>query len=300
MRCLVTGGAGFIGSHIVGRLLRDDHEVVVIDDESAETNEFFNWYDDHAENHTVDITDIDACRPLFKGVDVVFHLAAKSRIQLTMNDPFGCMKTNVLGTLNMLELSREAGVKRFINSSTSSSYGLNNVPPLEETMPTDCLNPYSASKVSAETYCYMYYRLHHLRTITLRYFNVYGPREPLSGPYAPVVGLFKRQKEAGEPMTIVGDGNQRRDFTHVDDVVEANMCAMNSIISGVVINIGTGTNYSVNDIAALVGGDTVNIPERPGEARETLANIERANNMIGWKPTISIEDDFSSTSQRSI
>lgn len=290
MRCLVTGGAGFIGSHIVGRLLRDDHEVVVIDDESAETNEFFNWYDDYAENHTVDITDIDACRPLFKGVDVVFHLAAKSRIQLTMNDPFGCMKTNVLGTLNMLELSREAGVQRFINSSTSSSYGLNNVPPLEETMPTDCLNPYSASKVSAETYCYMYYRLHHLRTITLRYFNVYGPREPLSGPYAPVVGLFKRQKEAGEPMTIVGDGNQRRDFTHVSDVVDANIAAMMTNYSGICVNIGSGVSYSVNDIAKAISNNHHHIPVRPGEARETLANIERARIILDWEPKENVID----------
>ena len=186
-KCLVTGGAGFIGSHVVGKLLHNNHEVVVIDNESAESNEAFNWYEDHAENHVVDIRDFDACRPLFEGVEYVFHLAARSRIQLAMNNPRECLETNYLGTYNMLECARQVGARRFVNSSTSSSYGLFNDPPLEETMPTDCLNPYSASKVGAETLCHMYYRLHRLRTITLRYFNVYGPRQPLKGQYAPVI-----------------------------------------------------------------------------------------------------------------
>jgi len=293
MKCLVTGGAGFIGSHIVSRLLHDDHEVVVIDNESAESNDAFNWYEDDAENHVVDIRDIDACRPAFEGVEAVFHLAAQSRIQLAMNDPFDCVQTNVMGTCNMLELAREAGVKRFINSSTSSCYGLNNTPPLVESMPTDCLNPYSASKVSAEKFCYMYYRLHKLRTITLRYFNVYGPRQPLRGAYAPVIGLFQEQARRGEPLTIVGDGTQRRDFTHVDDVVEANMCALNNTLSGIAVNIGTGTNYSVNEIAAMISDNVTYIAPRKGEAHETLADNTKARNMLGWEPTIDLRSQLS-------
>ena len=291
-RCLVTGGAGFIGSHVVSKLLHNNHEVVVIDNESAESNEAFNWYDDYAENHIVDIRDFDACRPLFDGVEYVFHLAARSRIQIAMNNPRDCLETNYLGTYNMLECARQVGARRFVNSSTSSSYGLFNDPPLEETMPTDCLNPYSASKVGAETLCHMYYRLHRLRTITLRYFNVYGPRQPLKGQYAPVIGLFEEQKKRGEPLTIVGDGEQRRDYTHVSDVAEANMCAMMTNYSGIVVNIGTGTNYSVNEVASFISDDTVTIPERPGEARETLANIKRANNLLDWEPKITLEDYF--------
>tara|TARA_B100000902_G_scaffold33697_1_gene40468 strand:+ start:385 stop:1272 length:888 start_codon:yes stop_codon:yes gene_type:complete len=292
MKCLVTGGAGFIGSHVVSRLLHDGHEVVVIDNESAESNDAFNWYEDDAENHVLDIRDIDACRPVFKGVEAVFHLAAQSRIQLAMSNPFDCVQTNVIGTCNMLELSREVGVERFVNSSTSSCYGLNNTPPLVESMPTDCLNPYSASKVSAEKFCYMYYRLHKLRTITLRYFNVYGPRQPLRGEYAPVIGLFQEQARRGEPLTIVGDGTQRRDFTHVDDVVEANMCALNTNISGVAVNIGTGTNYSVNEVAAMISDNVTYIAPRKGEAQETLANNTKAKNMLGWEPTIDLRSQL--------
>jgi len=292
MKCLVTGGAGFIGSHIVGKLLHNNHQVVVIDNESSEANDAFNWYDDDAENHVVDIRDFDACRPLFEGVDYVFHLAAHSRIQIAMERPLECLETNYLGTYNMLECARQAGVSRFVNSSTSSSYGLLNKPPLQEDMKTDCLNPYSASKVGAETLCQMYHRLHGLRTITLRYFNVYGPRQPLKGMYAPVIGLFEEQKKRGEPLTIVGDGEQRRDFTHVSDVVNANICAMMTNYSGITVNIGSGKNYSVNEVAAFISDDTINIPERPGEARETLADNSRAQKLLSWTPQTSLEEYF--------
>jgi UDP-glucose 4-epimerase len=292
MKCLVTGGAGFIGSHIVGKLLQNNNHVVVIDNESSEANDAFNWYEDHAENHVVDIRDFDACLPLFEGVDCVFHLAAHSRIQLAMQRPKDCIETNYFGTYNMLECARQAGVRRFVNSSTSSSYGLLNKPPLQEDMKTDCLNPYSASKVGAETLCEMYYRLHGLRTITLRYFNVYGPRQPLKGIYAPVIGLFEEQKKRGEPLTIVGDGEQRRDFTHVYDVVDANICAMMTNFSGITVNIGSGKNYSVNEIAAFISDDTITIPERPGEARETLADNSRAQKLLSWTPKCTLEDYF--------
>ena len=288
-KCLVTGGAGFIGSHVVSKLLHNNHEVVVIDNESAEANDAFNWYDD-ADNHVVDICDFDACRPLFDGVEYVFHLAARSRIQLAMQNPTECLQTNYFGTYNMLECARQVGARRFVNSSTSSIYGLKNKPPLVETMPSDCLNVYSASKFGAETLCQMYYSLHGLRTITLRYFNVYGVRQPLKGQYAPVIGLFEEQKKRGEPLTIVGDGEQRRDFTHVSDVVNANLCAMMTNWTGV-MNIGTGKNHSVNEIAAMISDNTVNIPARDGEARETLANCDRAK-LMTWAANYNLEDYF--------
>ena len=288
-KCLVTGGAGFIGSHVVGKLLHNNHEVVVIDNESAESNDAFNWYND-ADNHVVDICDFDACRPLFDGVEYVFHLAARSRIQLAMQNPTECLQTNYFGTYNMLECARQVGARRFVNSSTSSIYGLKNKPPLVETMPSDCLNVYSASKFGAETLCQMYYSLHGLRTITLRYFNVYGVRQPLKGQYAPVIGLFEEQKKRGEPLTIVGDGEQRRDFTHVSDVVNANLCAMMTNWTGV-MNIGTGKNHSVNELAAMISDNTVNIPARDGEARETLANCDRAK-LMTWAANYNLEDYF--------
>ena len=291
-KCLVTGGAGFIGSHVVGKLLQGNNEVVVIDNESAESNDAFNWYEDDAENHIVDIRDFDACRPLFDGVEYVFHLAARSRIQLAMQNPMECLETNYIGTYNMLECAKQVGARRFINSSTSSSYGIHNEIPLHESMQTDCLNHYSASKVGAETLCQMYNNLYGLRTITLRYFNVYGPRQPLKGQYAPVIGLFEEQAKRGEPLTIVGDGEQRRDYTHVYDVADANIHAMMTNYSGIVVNIGTGTNYSVNEVASFISEDTVTIPERPGEARETLANIERARTLLDWEPKITLEDYF--------
>ena len=294
MKCLVTGGSGFIGSHIVDRLCENpNNEVVVIDNESAVSNEKF-YNNPLAEYHSFDIRDMDACYPLFEGVDTVFHLAAFSRIQVAMQNPEACIETNIQGTVNMLECSRKWGVRRFVNSSTSSLYGLRNEPPLREDMPTDCLNPYSASKRSAEIMCQMYHNLHGLRTITLRYFNVYGDRQPLKGTYAPVVGLFLEQKKAGKPLTVVGDGLQRRDFTHVEDVVRANMDAMMCNMSGIEINIGTGKNTSVIDLAHMItkgaAGSIEYIPERPGEARETLAEIYKAAVCLNWFPRKKIDD----------
>ena len=297
MKCLVTGGAGFIGSHIVERLLKDNVEVVVVDNESAISNDEFHWYAS-ANNHKVDIRDYDKIRPLFDGVDCVFHLAAFSRIQIAMKNPDACIDVNYVGTNNLLKCSVEAGVKRFVNSSTSSSYGLANIPPLREDMPTDCLNPYSASKVGAEILCQMYQKLHGLSTVTLRYFNVYGLRQPLKGHYAPVIGLFEEQKKARKPCTIVGDGEQRRDFTHVLDVVEANMCAMQTNHNGV-FNIGTGKNHSVNDIAKLVNNpyNTIQIPSRPGEARITLADNTKAKTLLGWEPKKELHEYFENSSK---
>ena len=292
MKCLVTGGAGFIGSNLVDRLLSDGHEVVVIDDESATSNSQFYW-NKNAQNHIVSIRDMDSISPLFSGVSTVFHLAAFSRIQIAMKNPRECLETNYIGTYNLLECAKREGVNRFVNSSTSSSYGLKNEPPLRESMPTDCLNPYSATKVGAEILCEMYQKLHGLSTVTLRYFNVYGQRQPLKGTYAPVIGLFEEQKKANKPCTIVGDGEQRRDFTHVDDVVQANIRAMKTRCNGV-FNIGTGTNYSVNEIAELVNNPkgTLGIPARPGEARITLADNTKAKDMLGWEPTKKLDEYF--------
>ena len=300
MRSLVTGGAGFIGSHLVDTLLEMGHQVTVVDNESSTCNEKFYW-NDKAWNVKADISDEKMMEQVFSCVnegmpkiDWVFHLAAYSRIQIALQNPVGCVRTNVLGTTTLLQFAREHGVKAFINSSTSSSYGLKNEPPLREDMPPDCLNPYSVSKVAAENMCKMYSDLFDMNIVNLRYFNVYGDRQPVKGQYAPVVGLFLEQFKRGEAFTIVGDGEQRRDFTHVNDVVRANIAAAEraSDISGEIINVGTGTNHSVNQIANMISNSyTKNfIPPRPAEARVTLADISKAKKLLGYMPSIEISD----------
>ncbi len=300
MRSLVTGGAGFIGSHLVDKLLEMGHQVTVVDNESSICNQKFYW-NDKAWNVKADISDAQVMEQVFSCVnegmpkiDWVFHLAAYSRIQIALKNPVGCVRTNVLGTTTLLQNAREHGVKAFVNSSTSSSYGLKNEPPLREDMTPDCLNPYSVSKVAAENVCKMYSDLFDLNTVSLRYFNVYGDRQPLVGQYAPVIGLFLEQWKKGEAFTIVGDGEQRRDFTHVDDVVKANIAAAEraSDISGELINVGTGTNYSVNQIADMICNQyTKNfIPPRPAESRVTLADISKAKKLLGYMPSIQISE----------
>jgi len=292
MKSLVTGGAGFIGSNLVDLLLEKGHEVTVIDNESSDAHESFYWNDATAQSKA-DITDFDAIRPLFNGIDYVFHLAAESRIQPAILNPTYATKVNVVGTCNVLQAAREAKVKRVVYSSTSAAYGLTNTPPLTEDMPRNCLNAYSITKCAGEDLVSMYYELYGLETVNLRYFNVYGPRQPLRGQYAPVIGLFLRQKNTGEPMTIVGDGEQRRDFTYVGDVAMANYLAATSESTeclGQLFNIGTGTNHSVLELAQMIGGGYVHIDERPGEARNSLANNNKAKDILGWSPTAALSE----------
>lgn len=301
MKCLVTGGCGFIGSHLVDRLIDDGHDVIVIDNKSSISNEKF-YFNGKAKYYEYDICDSDDISYLFSGIDWVFHLAAESRIQPIIDNPQLAVQTNTLGTCNVLEAARQHNVKRVMYSSTSAAYGLKNTPPLQESMLTDCLNPYSYSKVCGEQLCEMYYKMWGLETVIFRYFNVYGERHPIKGQYAPVVGLFIEQVKRYEPMTIVGDGNQRRDFTYVLDVVNANILAANAenIMFGTVFNVGTGNSTSVNELADMISKNMsmrgysthppVYIPERIGEARETKADYTKINQSLGWSPTITIEE----------
>ena len=289
---LVTGAAGFIGSNLVDYLLKQDHQVICVDNESAD-NEKFHW-NGETMNVSGDITDYQFMKNVFNKVDYVFHLAAESRLQPAIHNPIQAVHKNCVGTATMLQCAREAGVKRFIYSSTSSGYG-NNPYPNTEDQPDDCLNPYSASKVSGEKFCKMYYNLYGLETVILRYFNVFGQRSPTRGQYAPVIGIFRRQKEAGEPLTIVGDGSQKRDFVHVEDVARANYLA--SIMplqrwghdyTGDVFNVGSGKNYSIQQIADCISDDQVYIPKRDGEMETTLADISKIGSVIGWQPQIDV------------
>ena len=292
MNILVTGGAGFIGSNIVDRLVELGNSVTVIDNESSDAHEKFYW-NQSAKNYKLDICDYKEIRPLFDGVDYVFHLAAEARIQPAILNPLRAVKTNSLGTATVLQCAREAGVKRVMYSSTSSAYGFNPIPNKEDQL-DDCLNPYSVSKVSGEKLCTMYTNLFNVETVIFRYFNVYGPREPMRGQYAPVVGIFRRQVDSGELLTIVGDGEQRRDFTHVDDVVDANILAATASIDkkllGTVFNIGSGVNHSINEIAKMYNHESINIPPRIGESKETLADNQKAKSILSWSPKKTVED----------
>ncbi|NDB29241.1 NAD-dependent epimerase/dehydratase family protein [archaeon] len=290
MKSLVTGGAGFIGSHLVDKLLELGHEVVVIDNEYADCHEQFYW-NEKAQNYKYDIRDYENTRPLYEGVDYVFHTAAEARIQPAILNPIEAVSINCVGTVTVLQCAREAGVKKVMYSSTSSGYGFNE-PPNEETQIDDCLNPYSVSKVSGEKLCSMYTKLFDLKTVIFRYFNVYGERSPLRGQYAPVIGIFLRQRGDNESLTIVGDGEQRRDFTHVSDVVQANILAAtvdaDKEVYGLVYNVGNGVNYSINEIADSISDNQVNIPPRVGESRITLANNSRLKTTFGWEPKVNL------------
>jgi UDP-glucose 4-epimerase len=292
MKVLITGGAGFIGSNLVDYLINLGHEVTVIDNESAVANKQFYW-NEKAKNYKLDICDYENTRELYNEVDYVFHFAAMARIQRTIAHPMETVRVNAFGTSVVLECAREAGVKRVVFSSTSSAYGRNPVPNIE-TQQSDCLTPYSNSKVFAEGLCKTYSELYGLETIVLRYFNVCGNRQPSEGIYAPVIGTFKNQKKNKTPLTIVGDGEQRRDFTHVEDVIEANILAATKNIDkkyfGQIFNIGGGINYSINDIANFFNYESINIPERPGESRSTLSNIEKAKTVLGWEPKTKLEE----------
>jgi UDP-glucose 4-epimerase len=291
MKSLVTGGAGFIGSHIVDKLLALGHEVIVIDNESSKCHHQF-YHNSQATYYKLNITDYENTKDLYTGVDYVFHCAAEARIQNALTIPLGTVTTNVVGTATVLECAKAAGVKKVMYSSTSSSYGLKNDPPLEESMDTDCLNIYSLSKVTGENLCKLYARMFGMKIVSFRYFNVYGPREPVKGPYALVVGKFLKQHLNGEPLTIVPDGTQRRDFTHVDDVVNANILAMmvDHDHYGEIFNVGTGTNHSVLELAAMISDKTVMIEPRVGEAYVTLADNSKIKEILGWTPTKNIKD----------
>lgn len=291
-KSLVTGGAGFIGSNLVDALLKLGHDVIVIDNESSEVHDHFYW-NPLASNHKLDVRDYKDTRKLYDGVDYVFHLAAQSRIQPAINTPIEAVSINSVGTATVLQCSLEAKVKRVVYSSTSSAYG-NNPVPNTETQTDDCLNPYSISKVAGEKLCIMYNNLFDLPTIVFRYFNVYGNRQPLKGQYAPVIGLFIKQAQNFEPLTIVGDGEQRRDFSHIDDVISANILAVTKEIDkssfGQVYNVASNKNYSINEIAFMISNNHINIPNRVGESKETLGNTDKINKVFGWKSTIDIKD----------
>lgn len=287
-KIIVTGGCGFIGSHLVDELINQDYRVIVIDDLSAESNEkfYFNNKAVYVQQSILD-TDLDSC---FWGTSYVFHLAAESRIGPCINNPKKAADTNIMGTLNLLQYAHKYNVTRFIYSSTSAVYGLNCKLPTTTDSPIDCLNPYSTTKYCGEELVRLYTKMFGLDSCIFRYFNVFGERSPTTGPYAPVVGLFLKRFQEQERLNIVGDGEQRRDFIHVKDIVRANILAMQTLpkLNAQTFNVGSGKNYTINEIAKTISNDIKYIDSRPGEARDTLANIGDISGLFGWNPTIDV------------
>ncbi|MGB7541515.1 MAG: SDR family oxidoreductase [Burkholderiales bacterium] len=292
MRALVTGGAGFIGSHLSERLLTLGHEVVIVDDLSSgrlKNLETFKGQPGMA-IHRVDIRDPERLKPHFAGIDWVFHLAGVADIVPSIETPELYFSTNVQGTFNILECARAAGVKRLVYAASSSSYGIPDIYPTPETAPIKPMYPYALTKYLGEELVLHWTHTYKLPGLSLRLFNVYGPRSRTTGAYGAVFGVFLAQKIHGKPLTVVGDGHQTRDFTYVSDVVEAFICAAKSNVSGEAINVGSGNHYSVNSLVRLLGGDTVHIPKRPGEPDCTFADVSKIRRLLGWRATVSFEE----------
>ena len=289
---LVTGGAGFIGSNLVDLLIEEGHEVTVVDNLSTGKESNLN---PKANFEILDIShscNQEKLTKLMVGCDGVFHLAALARVQPSIEDPTEFNKQNVNGTLNVIVAARDSKVKRVVYSASSSAYGNAEVLPTPEDFPTDPLSPYGLQKLIGEQYCRVFYHCYGLETVSLRYFNVFGERQSLdSGAYKLVMSVFAQQRLEGKPLTITGDGEQRRDFTYVGDVARANLLAMTSenVGSGEVINIGCGDNRSVNQLADLMGGEKTYIEKRL-EPQETLADNSKAKKLLEWEPTVSIEE----------
>lgn len=288
-KILVTGGAGFIGSNLVDALIERGHKVLIIDNLTTGKRENLN---PQAKFFEVNLQDFEKIHPIFNGVDFVFHLAALPRVPLSVEKPRETNDINVGGTLNVLVAAKEAKVKKVIYAASSSAYGSQTSLPLKENMQAGPISPYGLQKYIGELYCKVFYEIYGLPTVSLRYFNVFGPRQPEDGAYVPVIGLFMTQKAKRQPLTITEDGEQTRDWTHVADVVRANILAMESdrVGRGEVINIGGGKNHTVNTIAKLVGSKAIYIPPRPGDVRHTLADITLAKELLGWQPEITLEE----------
>lgn len=287
MKSLVTGGCGFIGTHLVNRLIELGHEVIVLDRVKPKTP------NDKAIYYLQDLSQrYNSYLHYFEGVNYVFHLASEVSIPYCVEKPNESMSNNVLSTMNVLECSKIHNIDKFIFSSTSAVYGNTSFVPNYETNDVQCLNTYSISKYTGEQLCKMYYELYGLKTIIFRYFNVFGEGQHKTGQYAPVMSIFKRQKENNLPLTVVEPGYQTRDFVYVFDVVNANILAATKEIKnyGEVFNVGTGLAIKVQDIADLISKYQIKIPERSGEVLHSRANIDKIKKELGWNYSINVLD----------
>ena len=291
----MSGGAGFIGSHLVERLLADEHEVIVLDNLSTGRPQNL----DHLKGQSslrlvnVDVSRSAEISDYFRGVDWVFHLAALADIVPSIQNPGAYFTANVAGTASMLEAARHASVERFIYAASSSCYGIPDEYPTDEDAPIRPQYPYALTKYLGEEMALHWHQVYGLPVVSLRLFNVFGPRSRTSGTYGAVFGVFLAQKLAGRPFTVVGDGAQTRDFTYVTDVVNAFVSAAESDVIGEAFNVGSGNTYSVNRLVALLGGSVEYIPKRPGEPDQTFADTAKIRRMLGWSPQVTFEKGVS-------
>jgi nucleoside-diphosphate-sugar epimerase len=286
---LVTGGGGFIGSLLSERLLKRGYRVRVLDNLSFGRRD---WVPEGAEFLKGDIRDLEACRQACSGVSGVFHAAAMSRAGPSLEAIDTCTQQNIVGTQNMLIAARDAKVRKFVYSGSSTYYG-SQVVAHREDMRGQFLNFYSLSKYVGEEYCRLFDRAFGLPTVTLRYFNVYGPHQPQTGAYALVLGIFLKRWRDSEVLEIHGTGEQRRDFVHVRDVADCNIAALESAVHDDVFNVGSGTNISIKDLANLISDKQAHGPSRPGDAQETLADISKTVSVFDWRPMVSLSEGLS-------
>lgn len=291
MKYLVTGGAGFIGTNLVHALVTAGHDVVVVDDLTAGKKERLPK---EAAFYQLDVCDTDALTKLCGGVNVIVHLAALPRVQFSIEYPRESQHVNVDGTLSVLEAARAVGVQRIVYAASSSAYGDQEVLPLREDLTPQPKSPYALQKYTGELLLRLWHELHGLETVSLRFFNVYGPHMDPDGAYALVIGKFLKMRAAGETLSITGDGEQTRDFTHVNDLIHAVMLAAESadVGHGEVLNVGAGRNVSINRLAELIGGEVTYLPPRI-EPKHTRADITSIAKLLGWKPEITLEEGIS-------
>lgn len=291
-KALITGGCGFIGSHAVDRLLKEGYEVIVIDNMS--TGRAKNL-DHHKENNNLSIIEADlndwvTISPFFKDIEKVFHFAALADIVPSIENPVAYHRSNVDGTLNVLEACRKHNVKRIIYAASSSCYGIPDNFPTTETSEIRPQYPYALTKYLGEEMCMHWAQVYKMNISSMRFFNVYGPRSRTSGTYGAVFGVFLAQKLNNKPYTIVGDGSQTRDFTFVTDIVDACYTAsLRDDIAGEIFNVGSGNTYSVNELVRLLGGEITYIPKRPGEPDCTFADVKKINSVLKWKAKVNFE-----------
>ena len=291
MTSLVTGGAGFIGSHIVDRLLADGHKVIVIDNYSTGRPENLDHVRGNINLNMVeaDVSEYNSIERYFKGVVWVFHLAAVADIVPSIVEPLKYYNSNVTGTANVLDISKKAAIKRFIYAASSSCYGIPDEYPTREDAEIRTEYPYALTKHLGEKLVLHWGRVYKLPVVSLRFFNVYGLRSRTSGTYGAVFGVFLAQKLNNKPFTVVGNGEQTRDFTFVTDVVDACVTAAKSNVVNEIFNVGSGGTYSINKLVSILSGDVVHLPKRPGEPDCTFADITKIKNMLGWVPKVSFE-----------
>jgi UDP-glucose 4-epimerase len=292
MKTIITGGCGFIGSHLAEHLIELNFEVIVIDNLSVGRLENIRHLFDNSKFTFVesDISKFELIEPLFRGVDWVFHLAALADIVPSIENPTQYYQSNVNGTFSVLEACRKNRVKRIIYAGSSSCYGIPDDYPTKESAAIRPQYPYALTKNIGEQIVMHWSKLYNLPALSLRFFNVYGPRARTSGTYGAVFGVFLAQKLAEKPYTVVGDGTQTRDFTFVSDIVDAIIAAVQSDLSGEVINIGSNNTYSINRLVELLEGEITYIPKRPGEPDCTWADISKANQLLDWEPKVSLEE----------